>query len=142
MPTITQLPPPLSSPPTVESLERLLDGLQRPLRTGVPAPPTAPPVTRGDRDRSPFDASPFDGPLFDDHPARLHVITLPDEAVAAEPATITAPVPPPAAPGPPGGLSWSAHPGGTTRHRHRLLLAVAAAVTTLGAVAAVTDRVL
>lgn len=41
-------PPPLSSPPTVESLERLLTGLQRPLRDGVPAPPdtAAAPVTR------------------------------------------------------------------------------------------------
>lgn len=32
-------PPPLSAPPTVETLERLLSGLQRPLERGVPTPP-------------------------------------------------------------------------------------------------------
>lgn len=32
-------PPPLSAPPTVETLERLLAGLQRPVERGVPTPP-------------------------------------------------------------------------------------------------------
>ena len=35
----SQYPPPLSSPPTVETLERLLAGLTRPHEQGVPTPP-------------------------------------------------------------------------------------------------------
>lgn len=33
------LPPPLSAPPTVATLQGLLDGLQQPMRRGVPSPP-------------------------------------------------------------------------------------------------------
>lgn len=33
------LPPPLSAPPSVATLQRLLDGLQQPMQRGVPSPP-------------------------------------------------------------------------------------------------------
>lgn len=39
MHTVTSYPPPLSSPPSVETLERLLSALHRPMATGVPSPP-------------------------------------------------------------------------------------------------------
>jgi hypothetical protein len=38
--TGTSYPPPLSTPPSVETLERMLAALHRPMEPGVPAPPT------------------------------------------------------------------------------------------------------
>ena len=149
----TQYPPPLSAPPTVESLEQLLEGLQRPLRRGAQVPAATALASDATRD-GPL----FDGPLFDEHPSRLHAVAL-EADDASEPATFSAAVVPTSdaartepAPVPtltasgreaqPGGLSWSAHPGGAGRRRRRVLLAVAAAATTLSAAAAVVDRVL
>jgi hypothetical protein len=40
-PTATSYPPPLSTPPSVDTLERMLAALHRPMEPGVPAPPTA-----------------------------------------------------------------------------------------------------
>lgn len=92
-PVTSLYPPPLSSPPTVEALERLLAGLDRPLERGVPSPPAV-------------DLT--DDVLFGDEGPAGEGLDEPGRAAepTAQPAIARSPSP---------SLTWSAHHGHARR---------------------------
>lgn len=145
MTTTSTLPPPLSAPPSVATLQGLLDGLQQPMRRGIPAPPTPEPLfaeTRGTATRaialgrgSVLDLTHMEQPVASRRAVvPLVTTTSPDDAPApsgpaAQPPglgrTPTAPA-----------LTWSAGRAHHPRRRAALAVVAAAAGTVAALVAA------
>lgn len=140
--TTSTLPPPLSAPPSLGTLQGLLDGLQQPMVRGVPSPPTPVPVFEEAaapvvRPTSLNRGAVLDLTRLEHLAAGRQVIESSMRGEAAAPDGVPAPTEAPDPAAPTVALTWSAG----RAHHHRRTAAIAAAAAAVAAAATVTALV-